>query len=190
MKELEDRILKDGHALNADVLLVDSFLNHQVDVLLMQHMGQDFAEHFKNAGIDRVATIESSGIAPAAMTALALNVPLVIMKKASSAILSDADSMTAKVHSFTKNTDYTLKCKRAYIHEGDRVLFIDDFLANGEAGLGAAKLIEEAGAKVAGIGIVIEKAFQSGAAKLAEKGYEVYSLARIGHMDKGVIEFA
>lgn len=190
MQELMDRICRDGQALSEHVLLVDSFLNHQVDPVLMQHIGQDFANRFAGRGISRVATIEASGIAPAAMTALALGVPLVVMKKATSAIMNNDVLLTTPVHSFTKNIDYMLMCKKAFLPEGENVLFIDDFLANGEAGLGAARLIEEAGCTVAGIGIVIEKSFQEGRSKLCEAGYDVYSLARIAKMGEGVIEFA
>ena len=190
MEELIARIRKDGKALNSDVLMVDSFLNHLVDPMLMKKIGDEFASHFAQHGITRVATIESSGIAPAAMAALALNVPLLIMKKASSSILSDDVCLTTQVHSFTKNTDYMLMCKRQFLTPGENVLFIDDFLANGEAGFGAARLIEEAGCHVAGIGIVIEKSFQDGAKKLEKAGYEVYSLAKIAKLDNGVIEFA
>lgn len=190
MQELKDRILKDGIALNEHVLLVDSFLNHQVDALLMQHIGQEFARYFANHGITRVATIESSGIAPAAMTALALNVPLVVMKKATSAIMNNDVLLTTSVHSFTKNIDYMLMCKRSFLPAGEKVLFIDDFLANGEAGFGAARLIEEAGSEVTGIGIVIEKSFQDGAKKLQAAGYDVCSLAKVARLSEGVIEFA
>ncbi len=190
MQELMDRILKDGQALSEHVLLVDSFLNHQVDPVLMQHIGQDFAAHFADKGITRVATIEASGIAPAAMTALALNVPLVVMKKATSAIMNNDVLLTTRVHSFTKNIDYMLMCKKAFLPAGEKVLFIDDFLANGEAGLGAARLIEEAGSEVVGMGIVIEKSFQDGRKKLVEAGYDVYSLAMVAKMGEGVIEFA
>lgn len=190
MQELMDRILKDGQALSEHVLLVDSFLNHQVDPVLMQHIGQDFAAHFANRGITRVATIEASGIAPAAMTALALGVPLVVMKKATSAIMNNDVLLTTQVHSFTKNIDYMLMCKKQFLPQGEKVLFIDDFLANGEAGFGAVRLIEEAGSEVAGIGIVIEKSFQSGRQKLIDAGYDVYSLARVAKMGEGVIEFA
>jgi len=190
MQELIDRIKKDGQALGEHVLLVDNFLNHQIDPVLMQHIGQEFAARFAGKGITRVATIESSGIAPAAMTALALGVPLVVMKKAASAILNNDVLLTTRVHSFTKNIDYMLMCKRAFLPAGEKVLFIDDFLANGEAGFGAARLIEEAGSEVTGIGIVIEKSFQDGAEKLKEAGYDVYSLARIAKLGEGVIEFA
>lgn len=190
MQELKDRIIKDGVALSEHVLLVDNFLNHQVDPVLMQHIGEEFARYFKDHKIDRVVTIESSGIAPAAMTALALGVPLVVMKKASSAIMNNDVLLTTRVHSFTKNTDYMLMCKRTFLPAGENVLVIDDFLANGEAGFGAARLVEEAGSTVAGMGIVIEKSFQEGANKLKEAGYDVYSLARIAKLGEGVIEFA
>lgn len=190
MQELKDRIRKDGMALSDHVLLVDNFLNHQVDPVLMQHIGQEFARYFAGRGITRVATIESSGIAPAAMAALELGVPLVIMKKATSALMNNDVLLTTRVHSFTKNTDYMLMCKRSFLPAGEKVLFIDDFLANGEAAFGAARLIAEAGSEVAGMGIVIEKSFQDGAAKLSEAGYDVYSLAKIAKLGEGVIEFA
>lgn len=189
MEALEKRILRDGRALSEHVLLVDSFLNHQIDMELMRDIGAEFAERFRGAGIDRVATIEASGIAPAAMAALSLGVPLVVMKKAASSILN-ADALTTKVHSFTKNSDYTLMVKARFLPAGERVLFIDDFLAMGEAAFGAARLIAQAGCTLAGVGIVIEKSFQDGAKKLAEAGYDVYSLARISRMAEGVIEFA
>ncbi len=188
MDELKQRILQDGCALNDEVLLVDSFLNHQVDVELMAQIGHEFAGRFKNTRIDRVVTIESSGIAPAAMTALVLGVPLVIMKKTPSRILND-DTLQTCVHSFTKNSDYMLTIKKKYINAGEQILLIDDFLANGEAAMGAACLIEGAGAKVSGIGIVIEKAFQPGHERLVEAGYHVVSLARVQEMSKDRIEF-
>ena len=190
MQELMDRIKRDGVALSEHVLLVDNFLNHQVDPVLMQHIGEEFARYFAGRGVTRVATIESSGIAPATMTALALGVPLVVMKKATSAILNNDVLLTTRVHSFTKNIDYMLMCKRSFLPAGEKVLFIDDFLANGEAGFGAARLIEEAGSEVTGIGIVIEKSFQDGAKKLQEAGYDVYSLAKVAKLGEGVIEFA
>ena len=188
MDELKQRILRDGCALSDEVLLVDSFLNHQVDVELMAQIGREFAQRFKDEQIDRVVPIESSGIAPAAMTAWVLGVPLVIMKKAASKILNEETLQTC-VHSFTKNSDYMLTIKKKYVHTDDRVLLIDDFLANGEAAMGAACLIESAGAKVSGIGIVIDKAFQPGHKRLVDAGYRVVSLARIRSMARDRIEF-
>ena len=188
MKLLEDRILSDGVALNSDVLLVDSFLNNQVDTSLMGEVGRAFAEAARDLQIDRVVTIESSGIAPAQMTAIALGVPLVILKKSASRILKD-DVLQTEVFSFTKNSAYQLTLRPKYVRKGERVLLIDDFLARGEAACGAARLIEEAGAQVTAIGIVIEKAFQPGRALLDEKGYKVISLARVSKMGEGNIEF-
>ena len=163
-------------------------MNHQVDAQLMYEMGTYFKEYFKNHNITKIFTIESSGIAPTAMTALQMNLPMVTLKKQGSKILN-GDVYQTTVHSFTKGTDYELTLSKKYINEDDNILIIDDFLANGEAALGAARLVENAGAKVAGIGIVIEKSFQPGPKLLEEKGYDVYSLARIARLDKDVIEF-
>lgn len=188
MELLKQRIRRDGRALNEHVLMVDSFLNHQVDVGLMRAVGEEFARQFAGCGITRVMTIESSGIAPATMTALAMGLPLVVMKKSISSILSEGILQT-EVHSFTKNSSYQLTLKQKFVAEGDRVLVIDDFLANGEAAFGAARLVEQAGAQVAGIGIVIEKAFQPGHQRLIEAGYRVVSLARVSRMAENLIEF-
>ena len=188
MKLLEDRIKAEGRALSESVLKVDVFLNHQVDPELMQEVGKDFCEHFKDFGITRLLTIESSGIAPSVYAAQALNVPLVILKKQTSKILSGEVYQT-NITSFTKGTSYELTLSKDYIHADDRVLIIDDFLANGEAAMGASRLVDMAGATVAGIGILIEKSFQNGRNRLLERGYHVYSQARIARLDKGVIEF-
>ncbi len=188
MKLLEDKILADGVAVNADILKVDSFINHQVDPALMKEMGKEFAEHFKERGITKVATIESSGIAPAVMAAAALNVPLLILKKQPSKVLN-TDLYQTQVTSFTKGTSYELTLSQKFICEKDHVLIIDDFLANGEAATGAIRLIRLAHATIAGLGIVIEKSFQPGRGKLEEQRIEVYSLARIAKMDEGLIEF-
>jgi len=188
LKLLTDRILREGKALSDSVLKVDGFLNHQVDPDLMNQVGLDFYEHFKNHGITRVLTIESSGIAPAVYTAQALKVPMVILKKQTSKILTGQVFQT-NITSFTKGTSYELTLSRDYINKDDRVLIIDDFLANGEAATGAARLVQMAGATVAGIGILIEKSFQSGRARLDEAGFDVYSQARISRLGKGIIEF-
>ena len=174
MKELQERIKKDGIAVNEDILKVDSFINHQVDPVLMQHIGEAFAEHFKDQGITKVATIESSGIAPALMTAMCMGLPMIILKKQPSKILND-------------NLFLTLSSK--FVSEKDHVLIIDDFLANGEAATGAIRLIRKAHATIAGVGVLIEKAFQPGHEKLVSQGFDVYPLARISHMAKDEIEF-
>ena len=188
MKELEQKILSEGRALNAEVLLVDSFLNNQVDPQLMAGIGRAFAEAARELGVNKVVTIESSGIAPAQMTALELGVPLVILKKSTSRILKD-EVVQTEVFSFTKNSSYQLTMKKKFFDEGDRVLLVDDFLANGEAAGGAARLLESVGAQVSAIGIVIEKSFQPGRGLLEGRGYRVISLARVGAMGENRIEF-
>ena len=188
MKALEEMILREGRALNEDVLLVDSFLNNQVDPRLMAQIGEAFAAAVQGLGITRVVTIESSGIAPAHMTALSLGLPLVILKKSGSRILTE-DILQTEVFSFTKNSSYQLTLKKKFFSPDDRVLLIDDFLANGEAATGACRLIEQTGARVPAIGIVIEKSFQPGRGILSQKGYRVISLARVGRMGENSIEF-
>ena len=188
MKFMTERIAREGHALNEDVLLVDSFLNHQVDMELMRQCGDAFAEHFRGKGITRVLTVESSGIAPAGMAALALGVPLVFLKKKTSRITA-GDVYQTPVQSFTKGTRYELTVASRYLPAGEKVLFIDDFLAMGEAALGVARLVKEAGSEIAGIGIVIEKSFQPGRKKLEAAGFDVFSLARVKTMREGAIEF-
>ena len=188
MELLKNRILAEGRALSEQVLLVDSFLNHQVDVKLMKACGEEFARRFADAGITRVVTIEASGITPAAMTALTMDLPMVIMKKQVSSILKDGIIQT-EVFSFTKNAPYLLTLKTDFIQPGDRVLLIDDFLANGEAAFGAIRLLEQAGATVAGVGAVIAKAFQPGMEKLRAAGYRVEALAPVKRMGEGFIEF-
>ena len=188
MKLLEERIKKDGKALGKTVLKVDSFINHQVDSEFMDALGKDFAEHFKDCGITKVFTIESSGIAPALMTAKYLDVPMIILKKQTSKILNGKVYQT-RVTSFTKGTSYELTLSQQFIDENDHVLIVDDFLANGEAATGAIRLLRKAHATIAGVGILIEKSFQPGRGKLIEQGIDVYSLARISKLGKDLIEF-
>ena len=159
MKILEEKILSEGIAVNEDILKVDSFVNHQVDPILMQQIGEAFAEHYKDCGVTKVVTIESSGIAPALMTALALNVPMIILKKQPSKVLNDNLFQTV-ITSFTKGTSYELTLSQQFINENDHVLIVDDFLANGEAATGAIRLLRKAHATIAGVGILIEKSFQ------------------------------
>lgn len=188
MKELQERILKDGIAINEDILKVDSFINHQVDPQLMARIGEEFANHFKDCGVTKVATIESSGIAPALMTAQCMGVPMIILKKQPSKVLND-NLFQTEVTSFTKGTSYELTLSSKFINENDHVLIIDDFLANGEAATGAIRLLRKAHATIAGIGILIEKSFQPGHEKLTAQGFDVYSLARIGHLGTNEISF-
>ena len=188
MKLLEDRILAEGNVLGPAILKVDSFINHQVDPVLMQEMGRDIADHFKDQGVTKVMTIESSGISPALFVACELGVPLLILKKQSSAILK-TDVIQTEVVSFTKEISYQLTLARKYLSDTDHVLLVDDFLANGEAATGALRLIRKANATVAGLGVLIEKSFQPGREKLNSQGLHVYSLARIAEMDVDHITF-
>ncbi len=188
MRLLEDKIKKDGLAVNEHILKVDSFINHQIDPLLMQEMGRDIAEHFKDKGITKIATIESSGIAPALMTSAAMGVPLLILKKQPSKILNQ-DLYQTVVTSFTKETNYELTLSKKYISDKDHVLIVDDFLANGEAATAALRLLRMSHDTIAGLAVLIEKSFQPGREKLASQGIEVYALARIGKMAENYIEF-
>ncbi|TCZ80088.1 xanthine phosphoribosyltransferase [Paenibacillus albiflavus] len=188
MKRLEDKILSEGIALNEQVLKVDSFLNHQVDPKLMQDIGQEFARRFRDNGATKVLTIESSGIAPAIFAALELDVPLIFAKKQKSITLTD-ELIVEPVYSFTKQMTSHVAVSRKFLNSEDRILIIDDFLANGEAALGLGKIVEKTGASVVGIGIVIEKSFQPGRDKLIEAGYQVESLARIKALAKDNISF-
>lgn len=187
MKLLEERVLADGIALDENVLRVDGFLNHQVDPVLMEECAKDFAEHFKNQGITKVVTIESSGIAPALLTAKAMGVPLIIMKKQPSKILYK-DLYQTVVTSFTKETSYELTMSKKFLNENDHVLIVDDFLAYGEAAVGAVRLVQMAHATVAGAGILIEKAFQGGRNKVEGIGVSVYSQVRIKSLKEDNIE--
>ncbi len=189
MDLLKEKIKNDGIVISENVLKVDNFLNHQVDTKLMDSIGEEFANYFKVKNITKVVTIESSGIAPAYETALKLDVPLVIFKKQSSAILDTETTIQTPVHSFTKNTDYVLMASKKYLSENDNILIIDDFLANGQAAMGAYRILKEAGSSVAGVGIVIEKSFQDGRKKLEDLGLDIYSLARVSKISSNGIEF-
>jgi xanthine phosphoribosyltransferase len=188
MNLLKNKIEYEGVVLSDTVLKVDSFLNHQVDPELMMEIGKEFAGRFKDLGITKVLTIESSGIAPGVMAALQLNVPLVFARKRKSLTLSEG-ILTSKVYSFTKQEENTISISSKYIEENDRVLLVDDFLANGQAALGLIDLVKQAGAHVAGIGIVIEKSFQDGGKLVRETGYRVESLAEIQSLENGKVIF-
>ena len=182
MDLLKDRILKDGKALSSEILKVDSFINHQVDPELMKEIGIEFAKYFKDKNITKVFTIESSGIAPALMTAIELNVPMVILKKQTSKILDDNFYQT-EVKSFTKNNVYNLTLSKKYINKNDNILVIDDFLANGCALEGLIDIVKSSGATIEGVGIAIEKGFQKGGDLIRSKGIRVESLAIVDGMN-------
>lgn len=188
MKRLEEKILQEGRAVNEDILKVDSFINHQIDPEFMAEMADDFREHFKDAGITKVATIESSGIAPAVFTARALGVKLVVLKKTPSKVLN-GNLLQTEVTSFTTGIHYELTLSPKFISKDDHILIIDDFLANGEAAMGAIRLLRMTHATIAGVGVLIEKSFQPGRRKVEEAGLEVYALARIGKLGTDYIKF-
>lgn len=188
MKLLEEKIKNDGMVLNENVLKVDSFLNHQIDPPLMDAIGKEFAERFAAEGVTKIVTIESSGIAPAVFAGLHLHVPVIFARKRKSVTLTD-ELLISQVHSFTKNETNELSISKKYLNENDKVLIIDDFLANGQAALALVDMVRQAGASVSGIGIVIEKSFQPGAQKLAELGLRVESLARIASLTNGEVNF-
>lgn len=188
METLEARILKDGYVLGENILKVDSFLTHQVDLQLMKEIGEVFAAKFKNAGITKVVTIEASGIAPALYTADALTVPMIFAKKSKNITMNEG-ILTAEVFSFTKQVTNTVSIASKYLSEKDRVLIVDDFLANGQAAKGLVEIVEQAGAKVEAVGIVIEKSFQDGRRLLEEAGISVFSLARLEQFENGKVVF-
>ena len=188
MKTLEERILKDGYVLGENILKVDSFLTHQVDLNLMKEIGKVFADKFKDAGITKVVTIEASGIAPALYTADALGVPMIFAKKSKNITMNEG-ILTAEVYSFTKQVSNTVSIASKYLSQQDKVLIVDDFLANGQAAKGLVEIGEQAGAKVEAIGIVIEKSFQDGRGLLEKTGIPVFSLARLERFENGQVVF-
>lgn len=178
MKLLEDRILKDGHIGTDNVLKVDSFLNHQIDVNFVCELGKEFYRLFKDENITKILTIEASGIGIACLTAQYFNVPVVFAKKTKT-INIYSDTYNATVHSYTHKKDYDIVVSNEFLNKEDNVLIIDDFLAKGSALTALLMLIEKAGAKTAGAGIVIEKAYQGGGNLVRDMGIRVESLAKI-----------
>ncbi|EHJ57660.1 xanthine phosphoribosyltransferase [Streptococcus urinalis FB127-CNA-2] len=188
MKLLEDRILKDGNILGDNILKVDSFLTHQVDFKLMTEIGKVFAKTFESLGITKVVTIEASGIAPALYVAQELDVPMIFAKKHKNITMTEG-ILTAEVYSFTKQVTSTVSIASKFLSQNDKVLIIDDFLANGQAAKGLIDIINQAGASVEGVGIVIEKSFQDGRSLLENSGVKVTSLARIKNFENGSLNF-
>ena len=182
MNFLEERILKDGVVKEGNVLKVDSFLNHQMDVALLDEIGKEFHRRFANLNITKVLTIEASGIAIAYAVARCFGVPMVFAKKAKS-INIDGDMYTAEVESFTHRNKNQIIVSKKFLSSDDRILIVDDFLANGCALQGLISIVEEAGAEVAGIGIAIEKGFQFGGRSIRNLGYRIESLASVESMD-------
>ena len=182
MKLLEERIRKDGIVKSDEILKVDSFLNHQIDIRLYDQIGAEFQRLFADRPVNKILTIEASGIGIACVTALHFDVPVVFAKKAKSLNL-DADHYVTKVQSFTHGRVYDVMVSRRYLSPLDHVLIIDDFLANGCAVNGLLDIIRQAGATAEGVGIVIEKGFQEGGERLRAQGVRVESLAIVERMD-------
>ncbi|HFR3691094.1 TPA: xanthine phosphoribosyltransferase [Streptococcus suis] len=189
MQALEERILKDGQILGENILKVDSFLTHQVDFGLMKEMGQVLADAYRSKDITKVVTIEASGIAPAVYVAESLDVPMIFAKKHKNITMTEG-ILTAEVYSFTKQVTSTVSIASKFLSPEDKVLIVDDFLANGQAAKGLIDIIQQAGATVVGVGIVIEKSFQDGRQLLIDAGVPVTSLARIDRFENGQVVFA
>lgn len=188
MELLKNRILKDAKVIGDSIIKVDSFLNHQLDIDLFNEMGREFKKRFKDEKISRILTVEASGIAVACIAAQYFNVPVVFAKK-HEALNLDSDTYQSEVYSFTKQRSYNIRVSKKYITSEDNVLIIDDFLANGKAASGLVDIVHQAGARIAGVGIVIEKGFQKGREALQQKGVRIESLIIIKSMEKGTITF-
>lgn len=189
MKLLEQRIVKDGIVLPGDVLKVNSFLNHMIDVKFIAELGKEFYRLYSDCGVNKILTIESSGIGIACLTAQFFDAPVVFAKKSKTSNIA-SDVWSAAAHSFTHGNDYTAIVSKEFLGKGDRVLIVDDFLANGAALNALISICQSAGAEVAGCGIVIEKLYQGGGDMLRKKGVRVESLAKISSMtEDGKIEF-
>lgn len=189
MKALEDKILAEGQNLGQGILKVDSFVNHQVDPVLMFDCGREFAQLFKDVGATKVLTAEISGIAPALATAYALRIPVVYARKTKPITMPDTVFLTT-APSHTKKRDVEIMASPEYLRAGERVLIIDDFLATGQTILALARIAKAAGAEIVGIGALIEKTFEGGRASLDVLGVPIHALACIKDMSEGKIMFA
>lgn len=187
MKALKDKILKEGKSFDGGILKVDGFINHQMDPILMKSIGVEFVRRFGNMPINKIITIEASGIAPAIMLGYLLELPVVFVKKATPKTMENMLCSTA--YSFTKDKEYNIVVSKDFLTADDKVVFIDDFLANGNAAIGIIDLIKKAGAQLYGMGFIIEKSFQDGGKRLRELGINVESLARIKELGENKIIF-
>ena len=187
MKLLKERILKDGKCLEGGILKVDNFINHQMDAKLMMEMAKEIVERFKGTAIDKVVTVEASGIAPAIMVAYLLDVPVVFGKKKVPNTMEGI--IRSEVFSFTKKRSYNICLCESYLQKGERCLFVDDFLANGNAAIGILDLAAQAEAEIVGMAFLIEKGFQAGGNMLREKGIHIESLAIIESLDNCEVRF-
>lgn len=189
MKALKEKIRLEGSVIGTEIVKVDSFLNHQIDVEFLEEVGLEFSKRFAGLHIDRILTVEASGIAIACLAAPYFGYPPVVFAKKAAPSTMNAGFYEAEAKSFTKGTVSVLKLAKDYVKEGENVLILDDFLASGQASLALADIVEQAGAKVAGIGAVIEKGYQGGSELLRNKGYRVESLAVINEICDGKVYF-
>lgn len=189
LEVLKQKIREQGVVISDQVLKLDALINHQIDPALTMEMGRAFAERFSEDGVTRIVTVESSGIPVAFATAAEMGVPLVFARRKKT-LLADPDAYCERVPSFTKGIVTDIMISREFIGPEDRVLFIDDIIANGDAAKGVIKIIERSGAELIGFGVVVEKCFQSGAAALREQGIRVESLAKIKSLTDGMVHFA
>lgn len=189
MKELKEKILREGTAIGTEIVKVDHFLNHRLDVAFLQRVGQEFRTRFEGCEVTKLLTVEASGIAVACLAAPYFDyAPVVFAKKAQPSTMTEG-FYEAEARSFTKGTVSKFRVAERFLEKGDKVLIIDDFLAHGEASLALADIVRQAGADVVGIGAVIEKGFQGGSDKLRDHGYTVESLAIIEKIENGSIFF-
>lgn len=189
MIELKEKILKEGTAIGTEIVKVDHFLNHRLDVAFLERIGQEFKKRFESCEVTKLLTVEASGIAVACLAAKYFDyVPVVFAKKAQPSTMTEG-FYEAEAHSFTKGTVSKFRVSEKFLEKDDKVLIIDDFLAHGEASLALADIVRQAGAEVVGIGVVIEKGFQGGSDKLRAHGHTVESLAVIDKIDNGKIYF-
>ncbi len=188
LKLLEERIKQDGVVLPGNVLKINQFLNHQIDPQLMYEIGQEFERLFKGEAVTKILTVEASGIAPAIMAGLVMDVPVVFARKKKPSTL-DSDVYAAEVYSYTKKVTNTISVDQKFLTETDRVLVIDDFLANGQAVLGLLEICQQANSHIVGAGVVVEKSFQDGAKLIKERGVRLESLAQIASFEDGKVHF-
>ena len=186
MEILKKRILKDGKCFPGGILKVDSFINHQIDPVLIKEVAEEFVKRFAGKNINKIVTVEASGIAPALMTAYLMEVPLVFIKKKQPKTMENM--IVSNVHSFTKDKDYTVCISNEYLSKDDNILFIDDFLAFGNAAKGMIDLAAQVGANIVGMGFVIEKSFQTGGEFLRSQNIHVESLAIVESLDNCIIK--
>ncbi|GBG06079.1 xanthine phosphoribosyltransferase [Paenibacillus agaridevorans] len=188
MEKLKTRILQESSVVSSDVLRMDAIINHMVDPELTMEMGREFAARFAEQSITKVVTVESSGIPAAFTTAYVLGVPLVFARRKKT-LIADPDAYCERVPSFTKGMVTDIMVSKQFLTSDDRVLFIDDIIANGDAARGLIKIIERSGAALVGMGVVVEKSFQAGGRTLRESGIRVESLVRIASLEGGEITF-